>query len=572
MLSTDSFSFPDNTSNLISQLGVGIGRKSVRRRDFHYKHGQKHHSYDSEKAPYPLSYDKNVLELQGLDNRLAQYLANSISFAKFDKPPARVLDLGCGTGAWIIDAAKFWPHCEFVGFDLVDVQIPLAYLDSSISTRIEWKHGNFLTTKLPFEDDEFDHVHIQSIATGVPESKWGVLFDEVSRVLRPGGSVEVIEDDIIFPSLPRWFTQALRNRPRQFTRHPERPSEFSSSPPRHPTSISTIDASYDIEVPSHDHALIESLYNSIFDNRFINMRPTSVLPNYLTTYFRQVTLGPVLSFPMPPFAPMMPLPPQTVTSYVVEPSIDGISSRTSVVGPSTSTFTVNRPVSLSFSSAMSTATASSSNDLKSYASRPRTSSAPLSYKGSTISSLEMAHSNDSEATLNIDITTKAARRYMLDNSVGDIEEGNPRNSPFPLDKLNELTERSIAMHLYRSYQVVLACQEAMWEELKDRIRNRKHELQPFGWDDDEELEELQSRKKFELLMDRYKADMKFRVALWYSLNDLDWPFPVRDPMSKAELFEQQRMQMSMMEARKQATLEEMQQPSRAVRVLIGYNL
>jgi hypothetical protein len=28
-----------------------------------------------------------------------------------------------------------------------------------------------LTTKLPFEDDEFDHVHIQSIAKGVPENK-----------------------------------------------------------------------------------------------------------------------------------------------------------------------------------------------------------------------------------------------------------------------------------------------------------------------------------------------------------------------------------------------------------------
>ena len=28
-----------------------------------------------------------------------------------------------------------------------------------------------LTTKLPFEDDEFDHVHVQSIAHGVPENK-----------------------------------------------------------------------------------------------------------------------------------------------------------------------------------------------------------------------------------------------------------------------------------------------------------------------------------------------------------------------------------------------------------------
>ena len=92
----------------------------MRRKDFQYKYGKKHHSYDNEKAPYPLSYDKHVLELyvqissplgaqyqclsclllsiysESLDNRLAQYLRGSISFANFDGPPASVLDLGCG--------------------------------------------------------------------------------------------------------------------------------------------------------------------------------------------------------------------------------------------------------------------------------------------------------------------------------------------------------------------------------------------------------------------------------------------------------------------------------------------
>lgn len=28
-----------------------------------------------------------------------------------------------------------------------------------------------LTTKLPFDDDEFDHVHIKGISRGVPENK-----------------------------------------------------------------------------------------------------------------------------------------------------------------------------------------------------------------------------------------------------------------------------------------------------------------------------------------------------------------------------------------------------------------
>src|SRR6267378_1887699 len=81
------------------------GKRHMRRKDFQYKYGKKHHSYDNEKAPYPLSYDKHVLELyvqtssplgaqyqclsclllsiysESLDNRLAQYLRGSISFA-----------------------------------------------------------------------------------------------------------------------------------------------------------------------------------------------------------------------------------------------------------------------------------------------------------------------------------------------------------------------------------------------------------------------------------------------------------------------------------------------------------
>lgn len=73
------------------------------------------------------------------------------------------------------------------------------------------------------------------------------------------------------------------------------------------------------------------------------------------------------------------------------------------------------------------------------------------------------------------------------------------------DQLQTLSERALAMNMYRSYQVVLACQEEMWEELKDRVWNRKEELKPFGWDDDEELEELQGRTKFELLCERYRT-------------------------------------------------------------------
>jgi hypothetical protein len=99
-------------------------------------------------------------------------------------------------------------------------------------------------------------------------------------------------------------------------------------------------------------------------------------------------------------------------------------------------------------------------------------------------------------------------RFIIDEDQTSTEFGFdplPRTS-LDKQKIASLSERSLAMQLYYSYQSVLACQDAMWEELKDRIRNRREELVRFGWDDDEELEELsESRKKFEKLTERYQS-------------------------------------------------------------------
>ncbi|KAF8899036.1 hypothetical protein BD779DRAFT_1486712 [Infundibulicybe gibba] len=529
---------------------------------FVYKHGQRLHSYDSEKAPYPLSYDRDVLELEALDNKLTQHLRGSVSLVNFpDGPPSRTLDLGCGTGTWILDAAKAWPECEFVGFDLMNIQIPLKYLEKSTAERIEWRHGNFLTTKLPFEDDEFDHVHMQSIAKAVPESKWGVLFEEVNRVLSPGGSVEMIEDDVVFPYLPRWFTAALRARPRRATS-----VHYPEGSQRYPTPPSTPEKN----IPPHDHALLESLNNSVFEHRFINTRPSAVLPSYFTTYFRQVTIGPVVHFPMPPLPPLQPLPPQIITSYVIEPSSNTLDSRVSTYFPTPLT----RPTSLSFSSTVSASTNStvdSSNNPSIFSSGPITNSIYSTAESSDSSTL-FDHINGSSHPPSKDVPAPTFKRFMLDSSLTESEIAALPRSLFPVEQLTALSERSLAMHLYRSYQSVLACQEAMWEELKDRIRNRKEELVPFGWDDDEELEELQSRKKFERLVERFRTDMQARVALWCSLTGLGWLFPSREPLSKAELIEEERIREGMLEARKHASVEDLQVPCRSIRVLVGYKL
>ncbi|EEB86871.1 hypothetical protein MPER_16021, partial [Moniliophthora perniciosa FA553] len=34
---------------------------------------------------------------------------------------------------------------------------------------------------------------------GVPEDKWDFLFEEIIRVMKPGGAFEMVEEDLFFP-------------------------------------------------------------------------------------------------------------------------------------------------------------------------------------------------------------------------------------------------------------------------------------------------------------------------------------------------------------------------------------
>ena len=66
--------------------------------------------------------------------------------------------------------------------------------------------------------------------------------------------------------------------------------------------------------------------------------------------------------------------------------------------------------------------------------------------------------------------------------------------------------------------------------------------------------------------------MKARVSHWCSLDNLGWPLPAREPLSKAELIEEKRLYDNMIEARKHATVEELQIPCRSIRVVLGYKM
>jgi ubiquinone/menaquinone biosynthesis C-methylase UbiE len=129
------------------------------------------------------------------------------------KPPARVLDLGTGTGLAAFVLARRFPEAEVVGADVAEQMIQVARRNTppELAERVRFEQAD--AAQLPYESDAFELV---SLANMIP------FFEELARVTAPGGSV-------VFsfsggPDTPIWVpTDRLRAElaPRGFTEFAE---------------------------------------------------------------------------------------------------------------------------------------------------------------------------------------------------------------------------------------------------------------------------------------------------------------------------------------------------------------
>jgi SAM-dependent methyltransferase len=125
-------------------------------------------------------------EMDRLD--IQHYALRDVLRANYLAPvedPARVLDVGCGTGQWGYEISAEFPSALVVGLDLVPGK-------PGQPERYRFVRGNVLHG-LPFAAGGFDLVHQRLLVSGIPLAAWpGAVADLVS-VTRPGGWVELIE-------------------------------------------------------------------------------------------------------------------------------------------------------------------------------------------------------------------------------------------------------------------------------------------------------------------------------------------------------------------------------------------
>ncbi|KAJ6513049.1 S-adenosyl-L-methionine-dependent methyltransferase [Mycena sanguinolenta] len=123
--------------------------------------------------------------LDTMHNTIARYFGNKLGPAPLDDLcPDKILELGCGSGAWAIQAAKQFPGAQVIAVD----QYPLP--DRILPSNMNFQLANVMQ-RLEFPDGTFDIVHARMVMMHVVDGPNTLL--RVSRLVKPGGLL-LIED------------------------------------------------------------------------------------------------------------------------------------------------------------------------------------------------------------------------------------------------------------------------------------------------------------------------------------------------------------------------------------------
>ena len=120
---------------------------------------------------------------------LAALLHDGVAFAAGDS----VLEPGCGVGSQTVHLAARSPRARIVSVDISETSLAEArrsVADAGL-TNVTFRQADI--HRLPFDDASFDHVFVCFLLEHLAEPALGLA--ELRRVLRPGGSITVVEGD-----------------------------------------------------------------------------------------------------------------------------------------------------------------------------------------------------------------------------------------------------------------------------------------------------------------------------------------------------------------------------------------
>lgn len=113
-----------------------------------------------------------------------------------------LLDLGCGRGVWAAEVALLWDDVHVTACDIEDFEMQAReWMPAEVAARITWTRADFIMDYLPFKCEAFHFIRLLAPSGAMPIDCWPRLLAELERVLKPGGRLELIDDEVIFPHI-----------------------------------------------------------------------------------------------------------------------------------------------------------------------------------------------------------------------------------------------------------------------------------------------------------------------------------------------------------------------------------
>ena len=109
---------------------------------------------------------------------------------------SQILDVGCGSGGWVLDVAFAHPNAEVAGIDISKTLIEYA---SARARSQGLQNASFevmdVSTPFPFSDQSFDLVNGRLLVGSLSRKAWAQMLQECFRITRPGGVIRMTELD-----------------------------------------------------------------------------------------------------------------------------------------------------------------------------------------------------------------------------------------------------------------------------------------------------------------------------------------------------------------------------------------
>ena len=138
-------------------------------------------------APYLLPKDAQEDERLRFQHYALHHAFGNHYLAPLSPETKTILDVGSGTGIWVIDMAQQFPLAHIIGVDIALTSLPHTLPPTCLFAQADILQG------LPFPTCQFDFTHQRLLVGAIPAPRWPEVVQELVRVTRPQGWIELLE-------------------------------------------------------------------------------------------------------------------------------------------------------------------------------------------------------------------------------------------------------------------------------------------------------------------------------------------------------------------------------------------